>query len=51
MAQTKKELVRELNSGSFEKSKLKILMLLTRLRQICCHPSLFIENYTGKVAN
>ena len=22
-------------------------MLLTRLRQICCHPSLFIENYRG----
>ena len=22
-------------------------MLLTRLRQICCHPSLFIENYKG----
>lgn len=25
---------------------MKILALLTRLRQICCHPSLFIENYT-----
>ena len=23
-------------------------MLLTRLRQICCHPSLFIENYQGQ---
>ena len=22
-------------------------MLLTRLRQICCHPSLFIDNYKG----
>ena len=46
-AQTKKEVAEELNGSSFEKSKFKILMLLTRLRQICCHPSLFIENYNG----
>ena len=26
---------------------MKIIALLTRLRQICCHPSLFIDNYTG----
>ncbi|MCF0125943.1 MAG: DEAD/DEAH box helicase, partial [Clostridia bacterium] len=47
LAQTKKEVAEELNESSFEKSKFKILMLLTRLRQICCHPSLFIENYKG----
>ena len=47
LAQTKKEIAEELNDNSFEKSKFKILMLLTRLRQICCHPSLFIENYKG----
>ena len=44
-AQTKKEVNEELRANGFEKSKFKILMLLTRLRQICCHPSLFIENY------
>ena len=27
---------------------MKILAGLTRLRQICCHPSLFIENYQGE---
>ena len=48
LAQTKKEIKEELNENSFEKSKFKILMLLTRLRQICCHPSLFIENYKGE---
>lgn len=32
----------------FEKGKLEILAGLTRLRQICCHPSLFLENYHGK---
>lgn len=47
LAQTKKEVAEELSDNSFEKSKFKILMLLTRLRQICCHPSLFIENYDG----
>lgn len=48
LAQTRKEVAEELSDSSFEKSKFKILMLLTRLRQICCHPSLFIENYNGK---
>ncbi len=47
-AQTKKEVVQELRENGFEKSKFKILMLLTRLRQICCHPSLFISNYSGE---
>ena len=32
-----------LSSG--KSNKIKILSLLTRLRQICCHPSLFDENY------
>ncbi|WP_138420707.1 DEAD/DEAH box helicase [Aquibacillus sediminis] len=32
----------------FEKGKLEILAGLTRLRQVCCHPSLFLDNYTGQ---
>lgn len=48
MAQIKKEVSQEVNTNGFEKSKLKILMLLTRLRQICCHPGLFIDNYKGE---
>ncbi len=47
LAQVKQEVAQEIRQNDFEKSKLKILMLLTRLRQICCHPSLFIENYYG----
>ena len=48
LVQTRKEIAEELNdSNSFAKSKFKILMLLTRLRQICCHPGLFLENYNG----
>ncbi len=47
LSQTRKEVAEELSDNSFERSKFKILMLLTRLRQICCHPSLFIKNYDG----
>lgn len=47
LSQTRKEIAEELSDSTFEKSKFKILMLLTRLRQICCHSSLFIENYNG----
>ena len=28
----------------------EILAGLTRLRQICCHPALFVEGYTGSSA-
>ena len=47
LAQTKKEVAEKIFDNGFEKSKFKILQLLTRLRQICCHPKLFIENYNG----
>ncbi len=47
LLQARSELETELNTSGFEKSQIKILSLLTRLRQICCHPSLFIENYQG----
>lgn len=43
----KGELTSEIDEKGFEKSKMKILAALTRLRQICCHPSTFIEDYTG----
>lgn len=36
-----------INNAPFNENKLDILSGLTRLRQICCHPSLFLENYTG----
>jgi len=48
MAQTKQEIMQEIETAGFEKSQIKILSLLTRLRQICCHPALFIENYKGE---
>ncbi len=41
------EIHSELEENGIEKSRIKILAALTRLRQICCHPSTFIENYQG----
>lgn len=37
-----------ISSEGFQKSRMKILAGLTRLRQLCCHPSLFIEGYEGE---
>jgi superfamily II DNA or RNA helicase len=37
-----------LQTDGFQKSRMKILAGLTRLRQLCCHPSLFVENYEGE---
>ena len=47
LSQIKKEISDEIDINGFEKSQIKILAALTRLRQICCHPSLFIDGYTG----
>lgn len=45
LLQVKKEFESEVAVHGFEKSQIKILSLLTRLRQICCHPALFFEHY------
>lgn len=42
----KQETKESIRTEGFDKSRMKILAGLTRLRQLCCHPSLFIENYT-----
>ena len=48
LAQARDELNEEIETKGFEQTRIKILALLTRLRQICCHPSLFITNYKGE---
>ncbi|HEY5583482.1 MAG TPA: DEAD/DEAH box helicase [Ruminiclostridium sp.] len=47
LEQAKGDLFKEINEKGFQKSQMKILAVLTRLRQLCCHPSLFVENYEG----
>ena len=44
----KEQAFQEIRENGFEKSQMKILALLMRLRQICCHPSLFLSNYDGE---
>ncbi|MBC7765977.1 MAG: DEAD/DEAH box helicase, partial [Hyphomonadaceae bacterium] len=48
LMQAKEEMRKELADKGFEKSQFKILSILTRLRQICCHPALIMENYSGE---
>lgn len=47
LSKAREEIEQEFNTNGFEKSRMKVLAIITRLRQICCHPSLFIENYDG----
>ncbi len=47
LSSAKNEIYEEIKDKGFNKSKIKILSILTRLRQICCDPSVFIEEYTG----
>jgi SNF2 family DNA or RNA helicase len=50
LAKLRKEALKHLDDGSFGRSRIKILAGLTRLRQIICHPALFVEGYTGSSA-
>lgn len=49
LAELQQETVKHLNKG-FQKNRIKILAGLTRLRQLCCHPALFVEGYAGSSA-
>ncbi|HJV15994.1 MAG TPA: DEAD/DEAH box helicase [Bacillales bacterium] len=41
----RQETKESLETDGYQKSQIKILAGLTRLRQLCCHPSLFLEDY------
>ncbi|MBR2472258.1 MAG: DEAD/DEAH box helicase, partial [Clostridia bacterium] len=43
----KKEINTLIDNGNIARNHIKILSMITRLRQLCCHPSLFVENYNG----
>jgi SNF2 family DNA or RNA helicase len=47
LEKAKGDLFKEINEKGYEKSQIKILSVLTRLRQLCCHPALFLDNYEG----
>ena len=46
-AQIKRDLARQMEEGGFQASRMTILAMLTRLRQLCCHPALCYDDYTG----
>ncbi len=48
LKQIKDEIDEEIREQGFEKSQIKILAALTRLRQICCHPAIFLEGFEGE---
>ncbi|MFS0726022.1 SNF2 helicase associated domain-containing protein [Paenibacillus sp. 1P07SE] len=47
LAKLRHETLKHLDEEDFAKSRIRILAGLTRLRQLCCHPGLFLEDYTG----
>ena len=48
LAKARKEINDEIKANGIENSQIKILALLMRLRQICCHPKLFLQDYNGE---
>ena len=47
LQETQQNIANEVNKNGYEKSQIQILAALTRLRQLCNHPSLFLDNYYG----
>ena len=50
LAELQQETLKHLAEKDFYKTRIQILAGLTRLRQICCHPALFMEGYEGSSA-
>ena len=50
LAKLRHDTLKHLDKDTLRKNRIKILAGLTRLRQICCHPSLFVDGYKGKSA-
>ncbi len=47
LAKLRHDTLKHLNKDTLRKNKIRILAGLTRLRQICCHPTLFVDGYKG----
>lgn len=50
LAKLRAEALKHLDEKDFRKNRIRILAGLTRLRQICCDPGLFVEDYKGSSA-
>ncbi|ANF95274.1 DEAD/DEAH box helicase [Paenibacillus bovis] len=47
LAQLQQDALEHLYEKNFAEYQIRILAGLTRLRQICCHPGLFVQDYEG----
>ncbi|WP_138755599.1 DEAD/DEAH box helicase [Paenibacillus sinopodophylli] len=47
LAKLQQETVKHLNEEGFQRNRIRILAGITRLRQLCCHPALFVDGYEG----
>ncbi|PLR92002.1 DEAD/DEAH box helicase [Bacillus sp. T33-2] len=50
LAKLRHDTLKHLDKDSIRKNRIRILAGLTRLRQICCHPALFVDGYKGSSA-
>ncbi|WP_432362596.1 SNF2 helicase associated domain-containing protein [Sporosarcina sp. UB5] len=50
LAKLRHDTLKHLDKDTIRRNKIKILAGLTRLRQICCHPALFVDGYKGSSA-
>ncbi|WP_423410141.1 SNF2 helicase associated domain-containing protein [Heyndrickxia sp. MSNUG] len=50
LAKLRHKTLKHLDKDTIRKNRIKILSGLTRLRQICCHPALFVDGYKGSSA-
>ncbi|WP_410055873.1 SNF2 helicase associated domain-containing protein [Saccharococcus sp. Marseille-Q5394] len=50
LAKLRHDTLKHLDKDTIRRNKIKILAGLTRLRQICCHPALFVDGYQGSSA-
>lgn len=42
-----RKLLKAQSDENFQKNKLRVLAELTKIRQVCCDPTLYLENYNG----
>ncbi|WP_249872327.1 DEAD/DEAH box helicase [Oceanobacillus saliphilus] len=50
LAKLRHKTLKHLDKDTIRKNRIRILAGLTRLRQICCHPALFVDGYEGTSA-
>ncbi|MGG0718309.1 DEAD/DEAH box helicase [Robertmurraya massiliosenegalensis] len=50
LAKLRHDTLKHLDKDTIRKNRIRILAGLTRLRQICCHPALFVDGYKGRSA-